>query len=204
MNKGLKFFAMLLTMCFVFSFTTMPTYAAETTAKSEYDFIVIKGNVTEEQYEKLLTNYCAIPLNVREHFQMSEYQIVLTTERLEDTLFAGMGYGAVCAAYAPDLEIPSLVFENNKNGMNAVAHEMGHYVHFNLSWDLFKEWNHLYKDEYDNMPTKYSKTDVFEGFAECYKLFVMNPSRLKECSENLYEYMERASNSLPGESEENL
>lgn len=62
---------------------TIPVMA--TSAKNELSFVQLIGDVSSSNYTKTLTNYCKIPENVRESFQLDGWTLSITTERLEDT-----------------------------------------------------------------------------------------------------------------------
>ena len=76
---------------------TIPVMAAS--AKNELSFVQLIGDVSSSNYTKALTNYCKIPENVRESFQLDGWTLSITTERLEDTWFAGWGYSAIASGY---------------------------------------------------------------------------------------------------------
>ncbi len=95
---------------------TIPVMAAS--AKNELSFVQLIGDVSSSNYTKALANYCKIPENVRESFQLDGWTLSITTERLEDTWFAGLGYSAIASGY--DDSIKEIRLEDTKNGANAM------------------------------------------------------------------------------------
>ena len=142
---------------------TMPVLAAS--AKNELSFVQLIGDVSEKNYTKAIQNYCKIPENVRESFQLDGWTLSISTEHLEDTWFAGGGYSAIASGYDDGLK--EIRLENTTNGANAVIHEMGHYVDGKLGYiSNSEEWKEIWEKEYT---TKYGSSSPLEGFAESFE-----------------------------------
>ena len=167
--------------------TSFPSEAATT---SEYSFVDVIGDVSEVNYNRMMTNYCKIPENVREAYQLDGWRLSISTEDLEDTWFAGWGYSAIASGY--DSAIKEIRVEDTKNGSNAVVHEIGHYVDGKLGYiSGTEEWKNIWEKE---ITSRYGVTSALEGFAEAFEQSIYNPkSYSKRCPQSyqfITEHME--------------
>lgn len=154
-------------------------------AVSEYSFVDVIGEVSETNYNRLMKNYCKIPENVREAYQLDGWRLSISTEHLEDTWFAGWGYSAIASGY--DDSIKEIRVEDTKNGTNAVAHEIGHYVDGKLGYiSNTDEWQDIWKQE---ITSKYGKISPLEGFAEAFEQTIYNPVTYKKKCPQSYQFI---------------
>lgn len=159
----------------------LTSFPAEAATMSEYSFVDVIGDVSEANYNRMMTNYCEIPENVREAYQLDGWHLSISTEHLEDTWFAGWGYNAIASGY--DSAIKEIRVENTKNGANAVAHEIGHYVDGKLGYiSGTEEWKNIWEKE---TTSHYGATSAPEGFAEAFEQSIYNPkSYSKRCPQS--------------------
>lgn len=164
------------------------------TATTDLDFVQIIGDVSDINYNKAITNYCKIPENVRESFQINGWTLSITTENLEDTWFAGMGYTAIASGY--DSILKEIRLENTKNGSNAVIHEMGHYVDGQLGYiSNTDEWKQIWTSEYT---TRYGSTSPLEGFAESFEQTILHGVSYAKTHPLSYAFCTNACNQIQG------
>ena len=169
-------------------------------AKNELGFVQLIGNVSEKNYIKAITNYCKIPENVREAFQLDGWTLSISTENLEDTWFAGWGYSAVASGY--DDSIKEIRLEDTKNGANAIIHEMGHYADGKLGYiSNSEEWKEIWKKEYT---TKYGSSSTLEGFAEAFEHTFMYGTKYQKTHPLSYAFIINACNQIEGVPEETI
>lgn len=172
--------------------TVMPVMAAS--AKNELNFVQLIGDVSEKNYTKAITNYCKVPENVREAFQLDGWTLSITTENLEDTWFAGWGYSAVASGY--DDSLKEIRLEDTKNGANAIVHEMGHYVDGKLGYiSNSDEWKEIWEKEYT---TTYGNSSSLEGFAESFEHTYMYGAKYQKTHPLSYEYIINACSQIEG------
>lgn len=170
----------------------MPVMAK--TATTDLDFVQIIGDVSDINYNRAITNYCKIPENVRESFQINGWTLSISTENLEDTWFAGMGYTAIASGY--DSILKEIRLENTKNGSNAVIHEMGHYVDGQLGYiSNTDEWKQIWTSEYT---TEYGNTSPLEGFAESFEQTILHGASYAKTHPLSYTFCTNACNQIQG------
>lgn len=164
------------------------------TATTDLDFVQIIGDVSETNYNRAITNYCKVPENVRESFQINGWTLSISTENLEDTWFAGMGYTAVASGY--DSALKEIRLENTKNGTNAVIHEMGHYVDGQLGYiSNTDEWKQIWTAEYT---TRYGSTSPLEGFAESFEQTILHGTSYAKTHPLSYAFCTNAYSQIQG------
>lgn len=164
------------------------------TATTDLDFVQIIGDVSDANYNRAITNYCKVPKNVRESFQINGWTLSISTENLEDTWFAGMGYTAVASGY--DSALKEIRLENTKNGSNAVVHEMGHYVDGQLGYvSGTDEWKQIWTAEYT---TKYGSTSPLEGFAESFEQTILHGASYAKTHPLSYTFCTNACSQIQG------
>lgn len=178
--------------------TSIPSEAA---AASQYSFVDVIGDVSETNYNSMMTNYCKIPENVRDAYQLDGWHLSISTEHLEDTWFAGWGYGAIASGY--DDSIKEIRLEDTQNGSNAVVHEIGHYVDGKLGYiSGTEEWKNIWEKETTN---RYGATSALEGFAEAFEQSIYNPkSYSKRCPQSYQFIMEHMNLITPENSTDSL
>ena len=171
---------------------------AEAAATSQYSFVDVIGDVSETNYSRMMTNYCKIPENVREAYQLDGWRLSISTEHLEDTWFAGWGYSAIAGGY--DSAVKEIRVEDTKNGANAVVHEIGHYVDGKLGYiSGTEEWKTIWETE---TTSHYGTTNVLEGFAEAFKQSICNPQIYStRCPQSYRFIMEHMENIEPNHTE---
>lgn len=159
----------------------LTSFPSETATTSEYSFVDVIGDVSEVNYNRMMVNYCKIPENVREAYQLDGWCLSISTEHLEDTWFAGWGYSAIASGY--DSAIKEIRVEDTKNGSNAVVHEIGHYVNGKLGYiSGTEEWKNIWEKE---TTSRYGATSALEGFAEAFEQSIYNPkSYSKKCPQS--------------------
>lgn len=159
----------------------LTSFPSEAAATSQYSFADVIGGVSEANYNRMIANYCKIPENVRESYQLDGWHLSISTEHLEDTWFAGWGYSAIASGY--DSVVKEIRVEDTKNGANAVAHEIGHYVDGKLSYiSGTEEWKNIWETE---ITSQYGTTSALEGFAEAFEQSIYNPkSYSKRCPQS--------------------
>lgn len=159
----------------------LTSFPSEAAATSEYSFVDVIGDVSETNYNWMMANYCKIPENVREAYQLDGWCLSISTEHLEDTWFAGWGYSAIASGY--DSAIKEIRVEDTKNGSNAVVHEIGHYVDGKLGYiSGTEEWKNIWEKE---TTSRYGATSALEGFAEAFEQSIYNPkSYSKKCPQS--------------------
>ena len=173
---------------------TIPINAQAATV-SEYSFVDVIGEVSETNYNKLMENYCKIPGNVREAYQLDGWRLSISTEHLEDTWFAGWGYSAIASGY--DDSIKEIRVEDTKNGANAVVHEIGHYVDGKLGYiSDTEEWQNIWKQE---TTSKYGNSSPLEGFAEAFEQTVYNSTTYKKKCPQSYQFILNCMNGISSE-----
>lgn len=164
------------------------------TATTDLDFVQIIGDVSETNYNRAITNYCKVPENVRESFQINGWTLSISTENLEDTWFAGMGYTAVASGY--DSALKEIRLENTKNGTNAVIHEIGHYVDGQLGYiSNTDEWKQIWTAEYT---TRYGSTSPLEGFAESFEQTILHGTSYAKTHPLSYAFCTNACSQIQG------
>lgn len=152
---------------------------------TNYDFINIIGSVSQENFDLMLGKYCEIPLALREEFQLSDWVLSMTNERLEDTWFKHMSV-PVCAGSASVLK--EIRMEDSYNGATAVIHDFGHYYsysHGNLYYT--DEFLNLYASE-GGCVSSYASTNSDECFAEAFEMYIVSPSKLERNAPSIYTY----------------
>lgn len=166
-------------------------------AKNELGFVQLIGDVSQSKYDTAISNYCKIPENVRERFQLDGWTLTITTENLEDTWFAGWGI-PVASGY--DYLLKEIRLENTKNGVNAVVHEMGHFVDYKLGFiSNSEDWQNIWKTEYT---TKYGNSSSLEGFAESFEHTFMYGEKYKKTHPLSYVFIMDACSKIDGLPEE--
>lgn len=185
-----KLFAAILVVIMMISSPLTAFAGAETTL----DFVNLDGNISVKNYNRMINNYCMIPLNVRENFQLSGWVITITDTRLEDTWYAGTSL-SICAASALDLKEVRL--EDSKNGTNAVIHEVGHFVDWKLKIASNEEWLRIYGEEGGNI-SSYASTSPSEGFTEAFELSFKDTKKFKKRCPQAYAYVISVCDTLEG------
>ena len=151
---------------------------------SEYSFVDIIGDVSETNYNRMMSNYCKIPENIRESYQLDGWRLSISTEHLEDTWFAGWNI-PVASGY--DEALKEIRVEDTKNGSNAVVHEIGHYVDGKLGYiSNTEEWQDIWKQE---TTSKYGNSSPLEGFAEAFEQTIYHPATYKVRCPKSYEFI---------------
>lgn len=168
----------------------LTSFPSEAAVASQYSFVDVIGDVSETNYNRMMINYCKIPENVREAYQLDGWHLYISTEHLEDTWFAGCGYSTIASGY--DSAIEEICVEDTKNGSNAVVHEIGHYVDGKLGYiSGTEEWKNIWEKE---ITSRYGVTSALEGFAEAFEQSIYNPkSYSKRCPQSyqfITEHME--------------
>lgn len=151
---------------------------------SEYSFVDVIGDVSETNYNRMMSNYCKIPENIRESYQLDGWRLSISTEHLEDTWFAGWNI-PVASGY--DEALKEIRVEDTKNGSNAVAHEIGHYVDGKLGYiSNTEEWQDIWKQE---TTSKYGNSSPLEGFAEAFEQTIYHPATYKKKCPMSYQFI---------------
>lgn len=179
----------------------LTSFPSEAAATSQYSFVDVIGDVSENNYNRMMTNYCKIPENVREAYQLDGWRLSISTENLEDTWFAGWGYSAIASGY--DSALKEIRVEDTKNGSNAVVHEIGHYVDGKLGYiSGTEEWKSIWEKE---TTSRYGTTSALEGFAEAFEQSIYNPkSYSKRCPQSYQFIMEHMNLITPENSTDSL
>lgn len=177
----------------------LTSFPSEAAAMSQYSFVDVIGDVSETNYNRMMTNYCKIPENVRESYQLDGWHLSISTEHLEDTWFAGWGYSAIASGY--DSTVKEIRVEDTKNGANAVVHEIGHYVDGKLGYiSGTEEWKNIWETE---ITSHYGTTSALEGFAEAFEQSIYNPqSYSKRCPQS-YQFITEHLNLITPENSTN-
>lgn len=165
----------------------VPVRQKEYITETNYDFINILGTVSKDNFDLMLSYYCAIPLALREEFQNSSWVLSMTDERLEDTWFIYMTV-PVCAG--SDYMLQEIRMEDSVAGAKAVIHEFGHYyswTHGNLYYTT--EFQNLYALEGASV-SNYAGTSADECFAESFDMYIRNPSALSQNAPSIYAYFQ--------------
>ena len=91
--------------------------------------------------------------------------------------------------------------------MNTIIHELGHCVATDVADDIpYWFWSRV-EDAYDrpdgyaSFPSDYSKRNVSEFFAECFKTYMTNTELLKNINPNMFELMEILNSTSPDKME---
>lgn len=97
---------------------------------------------------------------------------------------------------------PAERFEDAENMLETVTHELGHNVHQNIideQPELANRWQALHIASWGDLLTDgtgfvsaYATTDVYEDFAESYRVYVHDPDLLQFVSPDKYEFMRTA------------
>lgn len=162
--------------------TAILTVTSSAFAETTLDFVTLNGNISESNYNSMITNYCKIPLNVRENLQLAGWNIIMTSEKLEE-IYPEFKDMTICALTDPFED--SIWLEDTRNGANAIIHEVGHYIAVSsdetISWDATSEWLEIWEEEKKNI-SNYAGTNASEGFAEAFKLCILKPETFeKKC-----------------------
>lgn len=171
--------------------------SASSYAETTLDFVRFDGNITKSNYEKMIVNYCKIPLNVREHLQLAGWNIILTSSRLED-IFPEWKDNTICALTDPVAD--EIWIEDSQNGVNAIIHEVGHYVACSceeLSRDATDEWYDIWNEEKKSI-SKYARTNTAEGFAEAFKQCILDSEAFQNRCPKSYAYVTAIYTELEG------
>lgn len=186
----------LLTFLVAVSLVLCVPFVSMARTTSELSFVTIVGNISEKRYSQAISNYCKVPENVRENFQLSGWTLTVTTEELEDTMFSYLSGVSICAGI--DTEKSYIILESTYNGTRAVVHEMGHYVDFALSnISSTDDWYSIYIEESSGI-SAYATTSPSECFAEAYDLTYRSPKEFKKSSPKAYKFCLDASSQLKG------
>lgn len=163
----------------------LTSFSSEAAVASQYSFVDVIGDVSETNYNRMMTNYCKIPENVREAYQLDGWRLSISTEHLEDTWFAGWGYSAIASGY--DSAIEEIRVEDTKNGSNAVVHEIGHYVDGKLGYiSGTEDWKNIWEKE---TTSHYGATSALEGFAEAFEQSIYNPKSYSQRCPQSYQFI---------------
>ncbi len=177
---------------FLFINLSIPSFAR---TQSDFSFIDLEGDIQEVYYQRMLRNYCKIPLNVRENFQLAGWKILITTTELETTMFKNYNITNVCAGIDPAQNLIAL--ECSTHGVDAVVHEVGHFVYYLVGVDKMQNWNEIYKQE-AGFISEYAKTSPNECFAEAYYISYMYPDIAKRDFPLAYQYCINISSLVKG------
>jgi len=188
--RRVKRLAILLTVIIAFFGCSFTSIAART--ETDYSFVFFDGDISTQNYQKTMANYCVIPLNVRENFQLAGWKIIITDEQLEDTWFPGVKY----VNAGSSLGLKEIRLEDTKKGANAVVHEVGHYVYWNLDLDTQNTWNAIWEKESSSI-SKYAQSNIWEGFAEAFYLTWTDADFSERCPES-YNYVVTVCDTLKG------
>lgn len=161
------------------------SFPSEAAVMSQYSFVDVIGDVSEANYNRMMSNYCKIPENIREAYQLDGWHLSISTEHLEDTWFSGWEYSAIASGY--DSAIKEIRVEDTKNGANAVAHEIGHYVDGKLGYiSGTEEWKNIWETE---ITSRYGTTSTLEGFAEAFEHSIYNPKSYSRRCPKSYQFI---------------
>ena len=165
----------------------IPEYPACFEVQDGYDLEVSK---------EIVNYYYMIPENVRNHFENSDWKIVLYSGSLEDK------YGFTVSIRAcTDVDEHTIYLNNKEDAKNSIIHEMGHYIEYVNDWpDDLPECAEVQNAEVeifrDETGANNANTQTTcEYFAEAYYQFILDPS-LKDKCPTTYEFVMRYSNAL--------
>lgn len=169
-------------------------------AVSDYPFIVIDGNVSQDTYNAVLEKYLMVPLNVRENFQISGWHLIITDMDLNAVFYNNMYPGGVIGSTY--YKQKTIHVENSKGGINAVTHEMGHFMDSavygaNLRVARSGDWEKIIKEN-EKLIWYYNTTQPLEKFAEAFAMYCENPEKLKKISPEAYNFVDVWQKQVPG------
>lgn len=145
------------------------------------DFVELEGEVLKEEYETMIGHYSLIPVDIREHFQLAGWKIILIDQELEETYYPEFSHLSICGVF--DSGKATIYLENSPNGLKAVIHEVGHYIDNQYGYVRYsntQEWCEIMD----------RSQPEGESFADGFSDYMLDPEKLRRESMEVYGYME--------------